>query len=190
MGPSQPSLQTQVKESPLTTQVPPLWQGFGRQLLFLAVTETRFAAESFKSRQNWAKGKNRGHRFSAASASRWLCRVFYLYYKWLLPILRDTCTWKCPPRRNTSLHCCTWPHRTGCHLRRTQTILDTSASLKQCNKFKRPKRARLLRFGNAELTGVARFSFPPVFTFTEEVVDQVSASSSIVARVFTAVVNI
>ncbi|TRY93371.1 hypothetical protein DNTS_032864 [Danionella cerebrum] len=37
--PSQPSLQTQLKESPLTTQVPPFWQGLGRQLLFLAAEE-------------------------------------------------------------------------------------------------------------------------------------------------------
>lgn len=39
MGPSQPSLQTHVKDSPLTTQVPPLWQGLGRQLLFRAARQ-------------------------------------------------------------------------------------------------------------------------------------------------------
>lgn len=76
VGPSQPSLQTQVKESPLTTQVPPLWQGFGRQLLFLAITEIRFVTKLLESHQNWAKRKNQGHRSSAASASWWLCRVF------------------------------------------------------------------------------------------------------------------
>lgn len=114
----------------------------------------------------------------------------YLYYKWLLPILQDTYTWKCPPHHNMFLHCCMLPHRTGCHLWRSQTTLNTSTFLMQCNKFKQPNRACLLCFGNAELTGVASFSFPPIFTFTEEVVDQVSASSSIVARVFTAVINI
>lgn len=41
VDPSQPSLQTQVKESPLTTQVPPFSHGLGRQLLFLAAKEPR-----------------------------------------------------------------------------------------------------------------------------------------------------
>lgn len=36
VGPSQPSLQTQVNDSPATTQVPPFSHGFGRQLEFLA----------------------------------------------------------------------------------------------------------------------------------------------------------
>lgn len=36
VGPSQPSLQTQVNDSPVTTQVPPFSHGFGRQLEFLA----------------------------------------------------------------------------------------------------------------------------------------------------------
>lgn len=51
----------------------------------------------------------------------------YLCYKWLLPIPQDTCTWKCPPRRSTSPRCCTSPRRTGCHLGRTQTILNARA---------------------------------------------------------------
>ena len=41
VGPSQPSLQTQVKDSPFTTQVPPFSQGLGRQLEFLAVKEKK-----------------------------------------------------------------------------------------------------------------------------------------------------
>ena len=36
VGPSQPSLQTQVNDSPVTTQVPPFSHGLGRQLEFLA----------------------------------------------------------------------------------------------------------------------------------------------------------
>lgn len=39
VGPSQPSLQTQVNDSPATTQVPPFSHGFGRQLEFLAETQ-------------------------------------------------------------------------------------------------------------------------------------------------------
>lgn len=38
VAPSQPSLQTQVNDSPATTQVPPFSHGFGRQLEFLAET--------------------------------------------------------------------------------------------------------------------------------------------------------
>jgi hypothetical protein len=48
MGPSQPSLQTHVKDSPLTTQVPPLWQGLGRQLLFLAIRQEQTRAPSLR----------------------------------------------------------------------------------------------------------------------------------------------
>lgn len=36
VGPSKPSLQTQVNDSPATTQVPPFSHGFGRQLEFFA----------------------------------------------------------------------------------------------------------------------------------------------------------
>lgn len=41
VGPSQPSLQTQVNDSPATTQVPPFSHGFGRQLEFLAEGDKR-----------------------------------------------------------------------------------------------------------------------------------------------------
>lgn len=41
VGPSQPSLQTQVNVSPATTQVPPFSHGFGRQLEFLAERDKR-----------------------------------------------------------------------------------------------------------------------------------------------------
>lgn len=55
----------------------------------------------------------------------------YLCYKWLLPIPQDTCTWKCPPRHSTSPRCCTSPHHTGCHLWKTQTILNAGALIGQ-----------------------------------------------------------
>lgn len=47
VGPSHPSLQTQVNDSPVTTQVPPFSHGFGRQLEFLAEKKKRrvFAME-------------------------------------------------------------------------------------------------------------------------------------------------
>lgn len=62
MGPSQPSLQTQVKESPLTTQVPPLWQGLGRQLLFLAVRQEKVKA-TLAEDPRWSEGgKDQTHR--------------------------------------------------------------------------------------------------------------------------------
>lgn len=188
VGPSQPSLQTQVKESPLTTQVPPLWQGFGRQLLFLAVTQTTFAAQLLESPQVWAKRNSWGQSCSAASASWRLCRVFTYVTSGSFPSRRTHALESVPlviarppvvARRLIALAVtCGKPK------------LSLIPVLSYGNKFKQPIRACLLCFGNAELTGVASFSFPPIFTFTEEVVDQVSASSSIVARVFTAVINI
>lgn len=69
----------------------------------------------------------------------------YLYYKWLLPILQDTCTWKCPPHHNMFLRYCMLPHHIGCHLQRTQSILIACASL-MLHKFKQPNRACLLHF--------------------------------------------
>lgn len=49
VGPSQPSLQTQVNESPVTTQVPPFSHGFGRQLEFLAENRERKVKFDFVS---------------------------------------------------------------------------------------------------------------------------------------------
>ena len=58
VGPSQPSLQTQVKVSPLTTQVPPYSQGLGRQLEFLAEGgEREGGREVFKSRSVYHSGQ-------------------------------------------------------------------------------------------------------------------------------------
>ena len=59
MGPSQPSLQTHVKDSPLTTQVPPLWQGLGRQLLFRAARQEQTRPCSLRL-QRPREGQNTG----------------------------------------------------------------------------------------------------------------------------------
>lgn len=75
MGPSQPSLQTHVKDSPLTTQVPPLWQGLGRQLLFRAMRKEQTRPPSLRIQRQSGGAETRSQETVVGSHAHGPCEA-------------------------------------------------------------------------------------------------------------------
>lgn len=86
-----------------------------------------------------------------------------------------------PPGHSRCPHCCRCSHRTDCPLQEPEYGYRDEHSQ---HKVLAPVT------NTHTLTGVAGLSFPSILAFTVEIINQVPTSTSIVARIFTAVIYV
>lgn len=78
VGPSQPSLQTQVNDSPVTTHVPPFSHGLGRQLEFLATDNKGEQGKTIRNYQ-WNPKPQRGKSSVLLQPFIKICFFFFFF---------------------------------------------------------------------------------------------------------------